>query len=1149
MICESKNYNTGFTDSTLKEILEKINRKKSLENKDEIVIICSKCNTNIIKRVKNLRFYKKELEEYLKNKNFSVNIESLLLKTNIWEIKENIIGETVFSLFYEIIGFWLPEEEIGRITSNILINRFYKGSAKGEIYKKEDIYNEIRLLAKKIRESSTYFQENENNFEKKISPIIKIIKKQKIEFGSFEFEALTQDRGLMLFLFDKLSIQKDISLSNLDILLKASNTLIFKKYLFDLLKNNLDKKENRSYVINFIDKELQKLNSYYYEDFLENDLSEIFNLIIEKDKDFNLKIFKIIERQFDLIGEKIFYIEIKKNLFYQQKDLCDILKVLYENSDNILKSEIINFTVSKLNLISDDDDGHNHFSPESAFLVLKEFIIADDNKHFKERFSAVVKYLVLQYERYENFLKEKDFDGWDCLGSCSVFWGNNYKVSDKYFIRNLLISCLLTLDSEDRWNFVKKNCIFYDNFVSKSTPDFLNRASIPIIINEYKKGNEEALQYLKYFLFSKKGIPAKRELVLQYLKNDQDLTEKQKWFFVNLMRKKYKILISPFLEMMLSDLIKVGNNDAVSYLIELMDNIDFFNNQNIIGEASIINLLDDLIKVDKDSALKILENIIFKFDYINKIRQIDLNNFSKSFISMLKIDFESGLRILRKIYRKEVLSENEQIFILNSIDNITESKEIPDADRQVIIKIYIDFLKPLLMKLNNINSIENKFSYKHARESIIKFAEKLANIGKFEEALFIINKFMKDSDPPIDGSNDKNDPDGSFNYHQKIIEGENTILITSVRGWIPWVLQKFVSIKAKEFIPKIIPLIEELLNDGNYYVRVQACVPLLELAKSRHNVMPGNSRERFLSMETAEMIENISFQALEKEDNQNLALLMEYLVRAFSYMRSLDEKHAKDMFKIFLGLKVKFKNIKDDKKRIEAYEEVIEKITSTLIFYAELRKNAFIDEKFKSVFLDKYSDLQNFNDLTFKEILENLALEGSSGIRTTLAWELNDLSNYKKEYFEIACKYLELLVQNYNNDVYSNIYTFIEKNIETKFEESYKIWQDCLIHEREYIKSNINKENQQNIYWWPYFYNGKILNIILEKKGEKDFLKWFEFLLEYPKEVAIANDLNAAVDKLKKFPKTNKAVTSIFDKLIERNPSRYYDMKKEWLRA
>ncbi|MHB1274572.1 MAG: hypothetical protein ACYCXQ_03635 [Candidatus Humimicrobiaceae bacterium] len=117
-------------------------------------------------------------------------------------------------------------------------------------------------------------------------------------------------------------------------------------------------------------------------------------------------------------------------------------------------------------------------------------------------------------------------------------------------------------------------------------------------------------------------------------------------------------------------------------------------------------------------------------------------------------------------------------------------------------------------------------------------------------------------------------------------------------------------------------------------------------------------------------------------------------------------------------------------------------------------------------------------------------------------------------------------------------------NIEAEFNESYEIWQDCLTHEREYIKSNIKNENQQDIYWRPYFDIGKILNIILNKKGEEDFLKWFEFLLEYPKEVLIANDLNIAVDKLKEIPKTNKGVARIFDKLVERNPSKYYEMKK-----
>lgn len=59
----------------------------------------------------------------------------------------------------------------------------------------------------------------------------------------------------------------------------------------------------------------------------------------------------------------------------------------------------------------------------------------------------------------------------------------------------------------------------------------------------------------------------------------------------------------------------------------------------------------------------------------------------------------------------------------------------------------------------------------------------------------------------------------------------------------------------------------------------------------------------------------------------------------------------------------------------------------------------------------------------------------------------------------------------------------------------------------------------------------------------------FEFLLEYPKEVLIANDLDIAAEKLKKIPKTNKVVGRIFNKLIERNPSKYYEMKKEWLKA
>ena len=133
IICESKNYSTNLTDYHVKNILKKIIDKKSINDNDEVLIICRKSNTNIFKKVKDLKFYKSYLEDFLKKRRYGEEFFNVITKINVWEIEENIIEDIIFSLFYELIGFWLPNEQIKRIVDNILIEKFYKGSAEGAI--------------------------------------------------------------------------------------------------------------------------------------------------------------------------------------------------------------------------------------------------------------------------------------------------------------------------------------------------------------------------------------------------------------------------------------------------------------------------------------------------------------------------------------------------------------------------------------------------------------------------------------------------------------------------------------------------------------------------------------------------------------------------------------------------------------------------------------------------------------------------------------------------------------------------------------------------------------------------------------------------------------------------------------------------------
>ncbi|MHB8278217.1 MAG: hypothetical protein ACYDIA_11255 [Candidatus Humimicrobiaceae bacterium] len=69
--------------------------------------------------------------------------------------------------------------------------------------------------------------------------------------------------------------------------------------------------------------------------------------------------------------------------------------------------------------------------------------------------------------------------------------------------------------------------------------------------------------------------------------------------------------------------------------------------------------------------------------------------------------------------------------------------------------------------------------------------------------------------------------------------------------------------------------------------------------------------------------------------------------------------------------------------------------------------------------------------------------------------------------------------------------------------------------------------------------------MVLYKKGLDEFLKWFEFLLDYPKDILVANDLEIAIEKIINFPKNDIRVEKIFNKLIERNP-KYFDFRSKW---
>jgi len=164
---------------------------------------------------------------------------------------------------------------------------------------------------------------------------------------------------------------------------------------------------------------------------------------------------------------------------------------------------------------------------------------------------------------------------------------------------------------------------------------------------------------------------------------------------------------------------------------------------------------------------------------------------------------------------------------------------------------YSEFLNPFLNNLSNdIKKIEGRITHPQAREAIVDFAEALAKNKKIKEAMRIIEIFINDSNPCTPQKIDPQDPDGKYDKHQQIMNGEGTNTITTVRGKCAWALMNCIGLAGREYLEKIIYLTEILNNkDKNYYIQEQSCVPLSRLAQVRFSIIPENKEELFFNQD------------------------------------------------------------------------------------------------------------------------------------------------------------------------------------------------------------------------------------------------------------------------------------------------------------
>lgn len=1162
IICEAKNWKRKFNYSDLRKILSDILNRKNLGENDEILFICSKINEDLEEKVKNAKYFisteyfKKEYYPLFKKKNFTDEQIKILPQVIFWKVSEDINEKLAYSLFEELLDFWLPEDDIKKIINSILIEKIYKRSAKGDVFTREELFTEIENMKINIIKKTGYLDEQRKSALGQIGDLIKALENNKSpDWADYNIAALSAKPDLMFFVLKRLENKEIKNLSEWDDLWgKIIKLNYFSHRIFKIFSNNLQNAKNRQYILSFILKYLSDYKNYFQNNFLISDIARMIAKIIEKENRLNKIALKIVEDILDNYKDDYFYLksDYDQHRNWEKEQIGKLLMKLFNQGNQKQKKYIYNLIVKYFNLI-EDTGKFWQYTPKVVFDVLIEYLIVDFST-FEQKFKQLVQDLVKQYTQvYRKYSIQ--FKGWDLFGEVNIFWKNEFKIIDWHFVHNVLEPTLLKYyknNPEKNWDFILNNCIIPEDRISKENPDFLNRSVILILLERYKSEDEEisnkSFDILKDFIsFKKKGIPNKIELIFQKVK-EGDIANDKKLNLLKVYFDNYQLPYSPFIEDIILQLAKDGYKELEILINRWTEDPNFLQKSDMLRRDVVSRIeiyLDYLFPV----GLKLFKIYISRDDFINNDKNIEVYRIANILNKIIYQDFQSGIEIIDNTIKNKKLSNNQQIMLFYCLLPKSEDMNKPE-NLEIFEKLYCEFLSPFLNNLrNDIKKIEERISHPQAREAIVDFAEALVKNKKIKEAMRIVEIFINDSDPCTPQKIDPKDPEGKYDKHQQIKNGEGSNTITTVRGKCAWALMNCITLTGREYFKKIIDLTEKLTNDKNYYIQEQSCVTLSRLAQVRFSIIPENKEELFFNqdkekaLKMAKKIEYISFNLLGKFlslDQKPRDVLINQLLRVFNYLKYINQKSVEKLLVAILTCN----------------EEVISEAVPLFIYFAEFRHRAYHDWKWSLPGL--FDNLEDFDNKKFKDTLIEIIKRGNPKINANFAWHFNDvvknaIGDNKElksiigydEAFKMVNYYLNIIAKSYNKESFEKIYRFIKGNIDKHFEECYALWRKCLHEERDFIEKNLNSTDARRMHWWPFDSNGEILEIVKEEASNEEFLNSFTFLLDYPIKYYFP-DIDKAIKILEELPKKyNKEVNELFQKLITKEP-KYFDRYEKW---
>lgn len=286
-----------------------------------------------------------------------------------------------------------------------------------------------------------------------------------------------------------------------------------------------------------------------------------------------------------------------------------------------------------------------------------------------------------------------------------------------------------------------------------------------------------------------------------------------------------------------------------------------------------------------------------------------------------------------------------------------------------------------------------------ARKEMVELGIWLIDKDRLDDVDWLVDQFIGDPDP---GNPDEYSGDPEFNYHKKIIEGKDPFVITSVLGHLAWVIQKLAiqrEEEKKEYTLKAFEFTQKLLNHPNFYVKLQATIPLIEIAGRRQWIEGyGRRNSDCERVDKYREFHNTVFDLVDLvKKNPKCVMLAKWLSHVFAYYKDLSTEEAQ------LAL---------DALRITSES------AGPFIYFGIYRKDHYKNQKGI-----------DFDGRVFEEKLKRLIKsrkKGDARLQSTIAWRLWKLLKGNPNEFDTLKPWLDIFFsQPFRQDVYRNLWNVI----------------------------------------------------------------------------------------------------------------------------